>query len=146
MPVDQAGAAYVGFTASTGNAFENHDILDFSFTPLGTSVSSRMSVVQSELTFLPGNCLPDRNLCTPKSAVVEEKVSGKFSVIVPAHLEWGASIPNPQGRPISVSDSHGLVCFDVSGDGADTRLSVNIRKGKTSKLNQGFFDVLVKLQ
>ena len=67
--VDRDGAAYVGFTASTGNGFENHDILTWSLRP---DVSSTMSVVSSSIVYLKTACLPDRNLCTPERAQVEE--------------------------------------------------------------------------
>ena len=37
-----------------------------------------------------------------------------YHVVLPAHLEWGASIPNASGRAIQVVNQHGLVCWDVS--------------------------------
>ena len=92
--VDRDGAAYVGFTASTGNGFENHDILTWSLRP---DVSSTMSVVSSSIVFLKTPCLPDRNLCTPERAQVEGTGSGTYHVVLPANLPWGASIPNPLG-------------------------------------------------
>jgi hypothetical protein len=109
--VDQQGSAWVGFTASTGGGYENHDILNWSFT--STEVSSSMSVVSSDITFLMSGCLPDRNLCTPKSAVVEQRDAG-YHVILPANLEWGASIPNSPGRTVMVTNAHGIICWDVT--------------------------------
>lgn len=112
--VDQQGSAWVGFTASTGGGYENHDILNWSFT--GTDVSSSLSVVSSHITFLMSACLPDRNLCTPESAVVERRDTG-YHVILPGNLEWGASIPNALRRTVTVTNIHGIVCWDAETQG-----------------------------
>ncbi len=108
--LDRQGAAWVGFTASTGGGYENHDILKWSFT--GTDVSSSMSMVSSSITFHTSACLPDRNLCTPESAVVERNGAG-YHVILPGNLEWGASIPDPPGKTVVVTNAHGIVCWDL---------------------------------
>ena len=115
--VDASGFAYVGFTASTGNGWENHDILDWSFTPSDPDVSSNLFVVQSDIQFLRANCLEGRNLCTPAEALVEAKSPGDYHVVLPAQFEWGASIPNPEGRPVTIADPRGSVCWGV-GAGA----------------------------
>jgi hypothetical protein len=115
--VDPSGSAYIGFTASTGDGYENHDILNWTFTPAQAAVSSSISFVQSEIHFLPQNCLPDRNLCTPSSAIVEAKGPDHYEVMLPAHLAWPAIIPNPRNRPVSVTGARGLICFDPAGDG-----------------------------
>jgi hypothetical protein len=109
--VDSGGAAYTGFTASTGGGFENHDILNWNLRP---DVSSSISVVSSSIEYLKTSCLPDRNLCTPERAVVEQRSPGTFHVILPAHLPWGASIPNPSGRQVAVSNAQGLVCWNIA--------------------------------
>jgi hypothetical protein len=83
--VDASGYAYIGFTASTGNGYENHDILDWSFTP---AVSSDITSVQTNITYFRTNCLEGRNLCTPPQAIVEESGPGQYHVIIPAHLAW----------------------------------------------------------
>ena len=116
--MDAAGAAYVGFTASTGNGYENHDILDWAFTPDAPNVTSDMFVVQSTIRFLAANCLEGRNLCTPRDATVEEKAPGHYHVVLPAHIEWGASIPNPDAVPIAISNAHGSVCWPDANGGA----------------------------
>ena len=108
--VDEHGGAWVGFTASTGGGYENHDILNWSFA--GTDVSSSMSVVSSEITFLTSTCLPDRNLCTPERAVVERHGAG-YHVILPGNLAWAASIPNAPGRTVVVTNAHGVVCWEL---------------------------------
>ncbi len=114
--VDQEGEAWVGFTASTGGGYENHDILNWSFN--GTDVSSSMSVVSSNITFLISACLPDRNLCTPQSAMVEHRDAG-YHVVLPGNLEWGASIPKPARGTVTVTDAHGIVCWDLKARGSD---------------------------
>jgi Legume lectin domain len=114
--VDEHGSAWVGFTASTGGGYENHDILNWSFTE--TDVSSSISVVSSDITFLTSTCLPDRNLCTPESAVVDHRGAG-YHVILPGNLEWGASIPNPPTGTAVVTSAHGIVCWDLRARGSD---------------------------
>jgi hypothetical protein len=110
--VDASGYAYVGFTASTGNGYENHDILDWSFTPAIPDVSSDITLVQSNITYSRTSCLEGRNLCTPPEAIVEENGPGQYHVILPAHLPWGAGIPNPGARPVTVTNRKGNVCLD----------------------------------
>jgi hypothetical protein len=109
--IDRDGAAYTGFTASTGGGFENHDILNWNLRP---DVSSSISVVSSSIEYLKTPCLPDRNLCTPERAVVERRAPGIFHVILPANLPWGAAIPNPQSRTVTISNARGLVCWNVA--------------------------------
>ncbi|MBV9498157.1 MAG: hypothetical protein JO138_02170 [Acidobacteriaceae bacterium] len=114
--MDEQGEAWVGFTASTGGGYENHDILNWSFT--GTDVASSLSAVSSHITFMMSACLPDRKLCTPESAVVEHRDVG-YHVILPGNSEWGASISTPPGRTVTVTDAHGIVCWDLQARGTD---------------------------
>ncbi len=114
--VDRQGEAWVGFTASTGGGYEDHDIRSWSFT--GTNVSSRMSAVSSQITFLTSECLPNRKLCTPENAVVERTNTG-YHVILPGNLEWGVRIPSPPGGRVKVTNAHGIVCWDVEARGSD---------------------------
>jgi hypothetical protein len=107
--VDTAGSAWVGFTASTGGGYENHDILNWLFTT--ATVSSNISVVSSEITFAMSACLPDRNLCTPERAFVAPGAGG-YHVVLPANMEWGASIPNSSGRAVVLTNAHGIACWD----------------------------------
>lgn len=108
--IDHEGKAWVGFTAATGWGFQNHDILNWSFGQ--SSVSSNMAAVSSDITFPMSACLPNRNLCTPERPFVERK-GGGYHVVLPADLEWGASIPNPSGRSVVVMNAKGIVCWDV---------------------------------
>jgi hypothetical protein len=114
--VDDEGRAWVGFTASTGGGYENHNILNWSFA--GTDVSSSLSVVSSHITFMMSTCLPDRKLCTPENAVVEPRDVG-YHVILPGNREWGATIPIAPARTVVVTNAHGIVCWDVEAQGAD---------------------------
>lgn len=114
--VDQWGGAWVGFTASTGGGYENHDILNWSFNV--TDVSTSMSVVSSDITFPMSACLPDRNLCTPEEALVEQTAEG-YHIVLPANLEWGGSIPNPSARAVEVANAKGIVCWDVKARGSE---------------------------
>lgn len=58
-------------------------------------------------------CLPNRNLCTPERALIEQKGDG-YHVVLPANLEWGASVPNPSGRAVEVMNAKGIVCWDLN--------------------------------
>ncbi len=107
-----AGAVYVGFTAATGHGFQNHDLLNWKFESLTPDVKSDISSVDSSISFLKTACLPDRVLCTPDQAIVEEGAPGRYHIVLPANLEWGASIPNPGGAPVSLINASGNVCWD----------------------------------
>jgi len=157
--VSRDGAAYVGFTASTGGGFENHDILSWSLRP---DVSSDMSVVTSKISFMLAPCLEGRNLCTPERAIVEQTGPDEYHVVLPAHLEWGASVPNPGGREIAISNATGMVCWDLEARGSEgcsgpagavinrnrggrTQFSVKDRSGAFAD-NQGYFEFDVRLK
>ena len=108
--IDGDGAAYAGFTASTGNGFLNHDILTWSMRP---EVSSSMSVVTSEISFFKVPCMAERNLCTPEQAMVDPSGPATYHVVLPAHLPWGAQVPNPSGRDMIISNARGIACWNM---------------------------------
>jgi hypothetical protein len=111
--IDASGSAYIGFTAATGAGWENHDVLSWSFDPnLRESVDSSV-----EFSAVDAACLPGRNLCTPEKASVEATGPGRFHVILPAHLEWGATVPNPSGGTAVISNARGNVCWDLAALG-----------------------------
>lgn len=114
--LDRTGSAWVGFTASTGWGWQNHDILSWSFS--STAVDSSISAVDSDISFPLAACLPGRNLCTPEHAIVERNGSG-YHVVLPANLEWGATIANPAGRRLTITNAHGFVCWDVKTRGTE---------------------------
>ena len=43
---------------------------------------------------------------------MEDKGPGLYHVYLPAQLEWGASVPNPDEAPVRVFDVSGTVCWD----------------------------------
>jgi hypothetical protein len=114
--MDPQGTAWVGFTASTGGGYQNHEILSWSFA--AESVTSGISMVSSQITFVLSECLPDRELCTPERAVVEAHGAG-YRIVLPGNLEWGASIANPAQREVVLSNAHGIVCWKVDATGLE---------------------------
>lgn len=102
------GDAYVGFTAATGEGYQYHDILSWKFR-------SGAALVSSSIQFDGEACLPDRTLCTPAKAEIKELGAGKYSVVLPAHLEWGASIASA-GVP-KFSRMGGTACWDREAKG-----------------------------
>lgn len=107
------GMGYVGFTAATGGGFENHDVLDWVFT----TSDSDMYQVSSEISFARFECMSGRNLCTPADAIVEPRGANEFFIVLPAHREWSAAIPNPQGRRVVIVDPRGQACWDLAKGG-----------------------------
>jgi hypothetical protein len=111
------GTAWVGFTASTGGGYEKHDLLNWKFATgrqgaAESTVDSNMASVDSSVSFALVACLPNRKLCTPEQAVVQEKGPGLYHVYLPANLEWGASVANPNRAPARVFNVTGTVCWD----------------------------------
>ena len=159
-PVDLArmtgadGLAYVGFTAATGSGWEHHDLLDWIFT----EVESTLYQVTSDITFARFDCLGGRNLCTPPDAIVEARGAGEYFVIVPAHREWRASIPNPQGRPVSIREARGQACWDLPRGGcggpSDEILVQKSSGGRTYfslrdtrfEENEGYFEFIARVE
>jgi len=153
------GAGWVGFTASTGAGYENHDILSWTFTRPDASTSMISSILSfPSLSFSKAECLPGRNLCTPEHAVVDAEASGAFHIVLPGNLEWGASIPNPQGRPVAIHNASGSVCHDVESLGAagcsgPAALIQRTGDGRTwfsvkvaAPANEGYFEFEAQIQ
>jgi hypothetical protein len=150
------GAVWAGFTASTGAGFENHDILNWSFSR--ADVDSSMSSVSTAISFPRAECLPGRNLCTPEHAVIDEEASGAFHIVLPGNLEWGASIPNPEGHAVAVANASGSVCHNVETLGAagcsgpealiqrtsDGRTWFSVRAAAAA--NEGYFEFEARIQ
>jgi len=138
--IDSSGSAFLGFTASTGAGWENHDVLSWSFDPkLRESVESSIEFSSEELgtnaRFEQAACLPDRNLCTPEHATVQATGPGRFHIVLPAHLEWGASIPNPSGAAAVISSARGKVCWDLQALG---QMGCNGPEGNGLRGGDGF--------
>lgn len=116
LVADKEGNAWVGFTASTGSGYENHDLLSWTFN--STEVTSAM--VSSNITFFMDKCQPGHNLCTPERAIVEETEAGRrFHIVMPANVEWPASIPNVAGKEVVVDNARGTICWDLQARGSD---------------------------
>jgi hypothetical protein len=153
--IDAEGMAYVGFTASTGGGWANHDILDWDWQP---AVSSTISVVTSNITFASYDCLPDRNLCTPRQARVTPLEGGRYRIALPAHLRAGAAIPNPLESPVQLVQSAGIVCAESNPNaapacsGPSDHVAVRTHGGHSTftiegipAAHQGFFELEVEL-
>ncbi len=137
---DNEGKAWVGFTAATGSGWGNHEILRWDFT----SVDSNLTSVDSQITFALTDCLPDRNLCTPKEGTVEERGEGVYWVTIPGNREWGASVPNPVGRTPEIRQASGYVCQGPGQCiGAEGNIRMKQEKGRTyfglAKGVEGYF-------
>jgi hypothetical protein len=111
--VGEDGMGFVGFTAATGEGWQNHDVRSWSFGPRAPVESS-----ESKIQFLEQNCLPNRTLCTPERPTVEERENGRVHIILPANLEWGVSLPNPGMHPVRLSNTSGTACWNPQGQGA----------------------------
>ena len=127
--IDASGSAFIGFTASTGAGWENHDVLSWSFDP------NLRESVESSIQFEKAACLPERNLCTPEHGSTEATGPGRFHVILPAHVEWGVSVPNASGRAVTISNARGKVCWDLKGLGA---MGCNGPEGNGLRAGAGF--------
>ena len=115
IATDVEGRAWVGFTAATGGGWQNHDILSWSFGR--TQVSSSMYMVTHDILFPRSACLPNRNLCTPGKAFIQQ--SGvHYHIVLPANLEWGVSVPSPSGQAVVVTKAKGFVCWDLKAPGS----------------------------
>ena len=77
-----------------------------------TEVSSHLFSVDSQISFAEWPCLPDRSQCTPERPIVKQLGPGQYHVLLPAHLEWGVSIPTPPGAVATVQRATGTVCLD----------------------------------
>jgi hypothetical protein len=106
LVADAKGQAYAGFTASTGDGYQNHDIGSWSFT-----AGPPKSDVSSNISFAEFACLPELNLCTPDRAIVTALGEGSYHVILPANPPWSASIA---GENVTISKSRGTICWDQS--------------------------------
>jgi hypothetical protein len=95
-------------------------------------VTSGMFSVDSSVAFAKWPCLPERARCTPERAMVEARGPDLYHVLLPAHLEWGASIPNPAGAPALVRAAAGTVCL------ARTPQSCGGPDGKGAAAGEGF--------
>jgi hypothetical protein len=148
---DEEGKAWVGFTAATGGGYGNHEILEWNFE----SVDSNLTSVDSQITFATLDCLPERNLCTPREGHVEKKGEDSYVVTVPGNRDWSASIPNAEGRRVEILSASGYVCMGMGECvGAEGNLRMKTERGRTHfglgerarEKNEGFFAVEIALR
>ncbi len=116
LVADPEGKAWIGFTASTGWGFENHDILNWSFK--GEEASSDVSVISSEISFPMSACLPNYNLCTPERSFISRE-GNNYHVVLPGNSEWAVRVPNSTKERAVVKNAHGIVCWDLKDRGGN---------------------------
>ncbi len=111
------GQSYVGFTASTGDGFQHHDILDWRLNAPAPQSNSQIGYesVESILRFHDTTCLAGRTLCTPAQPVIEQTAPNRWHIILPAHLPWSASIPNPSQVSAKILNTSGTICWNRRG-------------------------------
>jgi hypothetical protein len=113
-PVDLArmlgadGMGYVGFTAATGNGWENHDVWDWKFE----SVDSNLYSVDSTIQFARVECMPGKSLCTPSGGNVEALGRERLRVLLPAHRPW--SVAFTPTKEYTIENVRGNVCWDLA--------------------------------
>ena len=83
-----------------------------------TDVSSSMFNVDSTISYAKWDCLPVRRWCTPGREIVESSGPGQYHVVLPAQIEWGASVPITPGATVAVGAVTGAVCLDSQSQGA----------------------------
>ena len=123
--VGKGGKGFVGFTAATGEGYQNHDILSWTF-------SSEAASVSSSIQFSDNACLPNRTLCTPEKGTVESLGQGRYKLRLPAHLPWGVSIDS--ASDLKVVNARGTVCWNSEAKGTH---SCNGPEGDRSQSTSG---------
>jgi hypothetical protein len=67
-----------------------------------------------KVSYAKWDCLPGRSQCTPEKEIVDTKGPGEYHIVLPAQLEWGASIPTPPGSSVALHGVTGTVCLERS--------------------------------
>jgi hypothetical protein len=92
--------------------FNNEGSFTVTVSVESPDVTSTMFSVASSVSFADWPCLPDHSRCTPGQPLVEARGPGLYHVLLPAHLEWGVSIPNPSRIKAVIRATAGTVCLD----------------------------------
>jgi hypothetical protein len=92
------------------------NIGSFSVTVNLEGVTSDMYSVDSNISFADWPCLPGHRQCTPERPIVEARGPHLYHLLLPAQLEWGVSIPNPDGLNPAIQAAHGTVCLDQTAE------------------------------
>lgn len=82
-------------------------------------ISSQLYSTDSHISYAKWACLPNRSHCTPEKEIVEAKGPGEYHIVLPAQLEWGASIPTPPGSSVALHNVTGTVCLDLQGPSSE---------------------------
>ncbi len=82
-------------------------------------ISSQIYSTDSDISYAKWACLPNRSQCPPEKEVVEAKGPGEYHIVLPAQLEWGASISTRPGSSVAVRGVTGTVCLDFQGRGSE---------------------------
>jgi hypothetical protein len=75
-----------------------------------TTITYHMEDISEKISFSRKPCLVDLDVCTPERAIIENKGRGRYHVILPADLVWGAIIPNPTHGGVTVGKASGKTC------------------------------------
>jgi hypothetical protein len=92
--------------------------------------------------------------------MIEEKSPGEFHIVLPAHLEWGASIPNPSSREVIIAGTRGTACASAGKDGVidcapklihrnrngRAEFSIEFPTRPNARSNQGYLEFDVQLR
>jgi len=101
----------------TMDAFDWCDnIGSFSVTVNLEGVTSDMYSVDSNISFADWTCLPGHRQCTPERPIVEARGPHLYHLLLPAQLEWGVSVPNPDGLTPVIHPAKGTVCLDQTAE------------------------------
>jgi len=84
------GTAWVGFTASTGAGYENHDVLSWKFSspPRGQSMSN-LSIVDSSIEFAPVPCFAWEDPLHFRTSIRSGERPGSISCLSPRQSGMG---------------------------------------------------------
>jgi hypothetical protein len=74
-------------------------------------VISNLFSVDSSVSFANWPCLPDRPRCTPDGPMVETQGPNLYHVLLPAQIEWGASVPQAVGVSPVIIAARGIACL-----------------------------------
>jgi hypothetical protein len=72
--------------------------------------------VASSVSFANWACLPGRARCTPDAPMVEARGPNLYHVLLPAQIEWGASVPQPVGVTAVIRAASGIACLGRTAD------------------------------
>jgi hypothetical protein len=96
----------------------NHGAFTVAVAVERPQVTSNIFDVDSHVRFAEWACMPGRPQCTPEEPVIKEVEPGLYYVVLPAQLQWGASVPTPAGATVTFRGAAGTVCLDAASQAA----------------------------